>query len=123
MTSPGKRGMERARSWERLPLTDLSFQILLSLAGDPLHGYAILQTIASRTGGRVEPASGTLYTAIRRLVDEGLIEPWSASGDARRGRSYRLTDTGREVLELESERLAGLVAEARRREVLGAEGS
>lgn len=103
--------------WRFLPLTDLSFQILLALTGDPLHGYAILQTIGRRTDGRLEPESGTLYTAIRRLRRDGLIEGAEAPA-GRRGRSYRLTELGREVLRLESERLAALVAEARRREVI-----
>ncbi len=107
--------------WHLLPLTDLSYQILLALTGDPLHGYAILQTIAARTEGRLEPESGTLYTAIRRLKRDGLLEPAADAGEGRRGRSYALTALGREVLHLESERLAGLVAEARRRDVLGGE--
>lgn len=105
--------------WSLLPLTDLSYQILLAVAGEPLHGYAILRIIAERTGGRIEPESGTLYTAIRRLARDRLIEP--ARGPevgGRRGRSYALTALGREVVRLESRRLADLVAEARRRDVL-----
>lgn len=106
---------------EWLPLTDLSYQVLLAVSGSPLHGYAILQTISGRTGGRIEPESGTLYTAIRRLRRDGLIEAVDvapASGDSRRGRSYGLTALGRRVLVLESERLADLVEEARERRVL-----
>lgn len=103
--------------WRLLPLTDLSYQILLALTDEPLHGYAILQMIGERTGGRLEPESGTLYTAIRRLRRDGLIEGAEAPA-GRRGRSYRLTELGRDVVRLESERLAGLVAEARRRNVI-----
>lgn len=103
--------------WRFLPLTDLSYQILLALTGEPLHGYAILRTIGERTDGRLEPESGTLYTAVRRLGRDGLIEGADAPA-GRRGRSYRLTEVGREVLRLETERLAGLVAEARRRDVI-----
>jgi DNA-binding PadR family transcriptional regulator len=104
-------------TWQYLPLTDLSYQILLALAGEPLHGYAILRTISARTHGRLEPESGTLYTAIRRLRRDGLIDGAGAPA-GRRGRSYGLTERGREVLRLESERLADLVAEARRRDVI-----
>ena len=121
---------ETTDAWRLLPLTDLSYQILLALGGAPLHGYAILQTIAARTGGRIEPESGTLYTAIRRLRRDGLIdEATEADGadaaptDARRGRSYGLTELGREVLALESRRLAELVDEARARQVLPARGA
>lgn len=106
-------------AWRFLPLTDLSYQILLALTGEPLHGYAILKAIAARTGGRIEPESGTLYTAIRRLVRDGLLESREAAEGGRRGRSYGLTARGREVLGLESRRLAGLVAEARRKHVIG----
>lgn len=104
-----------------IPLTDLSFQVLLALTGEPLHGYAILKTIEARTDGRLQPESGTLYTAIRRLARDGLLEVES-EGAGRRGRSYRLTDTGREVVRLESERLEALVREARERRVLQPEG-
>lgn len=103
--------------WRILPLTDLSYQILLALGGEPLHGYAILQTITERTDGRLAPESGTLYTAIRRLRRDGLIDG-AGEPEGRRGRSYGLTEWGREVLRLESRRLADLVAEARRRQVI-----
>lgn len=107
--------------WTHLPLTDLSFQVMLALAEGPQHGYAILQAISSRTGGRVEPATGTLYTALRRLVSEQLVEPAKQlSSDKRRGRSYRLTELGRRVASLEARRLAALVAEARRSDLLPA---
>jgi PadR family transcriptional regulator PadR len=107
--------------WEALPLTDLSYQILLALAGTTLHGYAILQTISRRTGGRLEPESGTLYTAVRRLRRDGLIDVEEEPTEGRRGRRYGLTKLGREVLELESRRLRGLVEEARRKSLLDPE--
>ncbi len=106
--------------WHLVPLTDLSFQILLALTDEPLHGYAILKLIEARTDGRLQPESGTLYTAIRRLKRDGLIDA-GASGAGRRGRSYQMTDLGREVLRLESRRLADLVEEARSRHVLDPE--
>lgn len=108
--------------WRFLPLTDLSYQILLTLTDEPLHGYAVLKSIAARTDGRIEPDSGTLYTAIRRLRGDGLIEG-EAGGSGRRGRSYSLTPLGKRVLRLESQRLEDLVEEARRRSVLGPEGA
>lgn len=124
MSTLGQPG--RSEAWRLLPLTDLSYQILLALSGSPLHGYAILQTISARTGGRIEPESGTLYTAVRRLRRDGLIDEadvaGGATGDARRGRSYGLTELGREVLALESRRLAELVDEARARRVLSEPG-
>jgi DNA-binding PadR family transcriptional regulator len=110
-----------ADAWSFIPLTDLSFQVLLALTGEPLHGYAILKAIEARTDGRLKPESGTLYTAIRRLARDGLLEVDEA-GAGRRGRSYRLTETGRQVVRLESERLAALVREARERRVLQPEG-
>lgn len=107
---------------EFLPLTHLTYHILLVLAGTQLHGYRIIKEIAERTGGRMRPETGTLYTAIRRMREEGLIEPVvSAEGREieRRGHSYRLTALGRQVLEGESERLARLVEVAREKRVLG----
>lgn len=104
--------------WDLLPLTDLSYQILLALAGDSMHGYALLQTISDRTEGRIRPDTGTLYTALRRLRRDGFLSARESPEDSRRTRSYDLTDRGRKLLELESRRLARLVAEARARSVL-----
>jgi DNA-binding PadR family transcriptional regulator len=74
-------------------MTDPSTLILTSLAAGPRHGYAMIQDIENLAGVRLGP--GTLYGAITRLIDEGLIEP--AAADERR-RPYRLTDQGRDVL-------------------------
>ena len=84
------------------PLSAPVFQILLSLAGGELHGYAIIGDIAARTDGEVRLTASTLYAAIRRLVDAGWIEepaerPAAERDDARR-RYYRLTPEGRKVL-------------------------
>lgn len=106
--------------WRFLPLTDLSYQILLAVTSESLHGYAILQAIAARTGGRIEPESGTLYTAIRRLRRDGLLRIEGTASEGRRGRSYGLTGLGRAVLALESRRMAGLVREARSAGILKA---
>ena len=108
-----------------LPLTPLSYQILLALAGSPLHGYGIIKEIEDRDGAGAAPSTGALYLALQRMEREGLIGEAEAPGaevDARR-RYYRLTPAGRGVAEAESVRLAGLVAAARSRELLPGEGS
>lgn len=107
----------------RLPLSPPVFHILLSLAGGQLHGYAILKEIARSTEGRVEPSTGTLYAAVKRLLEDGFIEesddrPGDALDDERR-RYYRLTDRGRELARLESQRHVDLAALARERKLLG----
>jgi DNA-binding PadR family transcriptional regulator len=116
-----------------LPLTPFAFQVLLALAGDARHGYAIIQEVESRTDGLIRLRTGTLYTLLQRLVDEALIEEGAPAeprgartsgprADPRR-RYYRLTALGRAVLAAEAERLQGLVAEARRRRVIRAPGA
>ena len=105
-----------------LPLTHLSYHILLALAGTELHGYGIIKEIERRTGGQMRPETGTLYTAIRRLGEEGLIETAGSAGKGeggRRGKAYAVTVLGRAVLEAESRRLARLVEVAREKRVLG----
>jgi DNA-binding PadR family transcriptional regulator len=103
------------------PLTPQAFQILLSLVdGGDLHGYAILQDIAARTDGEVRLTASTLYAAIKRMVDGGLIvevEAPAESGGAPR-RCYRITRTGRHVAQAEAERLARTVAMARDKRLL-----
>ncbi len=100
-----------------LPLTPAMFQVLLSLADGEKHGYAILKEVARRTGGKVTLRAATLYTVIRRFVDDGLIaesdeRPDPALDDERR-RYYRLTDQGRAVALAETERLSDTLAQAR----------
>jgi DNA-binding PadR family transcriptional regulator len=98
-----------------LPLPGDTFDVLVSLADGERHGYAILQEISERTGGR--PSPSTLYAVIKRLLESGLIEelserPDPAHDDERR-RYYRLTSLGRRVARAEAERLARLLADAR----------
>lgn len=107
-----------------LPLTHVVYHVLLSLSREPRHGYGIIKDVGERTGGRLELEAGTLYAAIRRLRQDGLLEeaPAPAETDARR-RYYDLTELGRAVLRAESERLAELVTMARQAEILpGAPG-
>ena len=104
-----------------LPFTTAEFEILLSLAAGDLHGYGILQDIETRTEGRLSLRPGTLYRAISRLLDHGLIAelPEGARGvsDPRR-RTYHLTTEGRRLAAREAERLARQVTTARARKVL-----
>ena len=90
-----------------LPLSPQQFHILLSLAGQDRHGYGIILDVASRTGDELRMGTGTLYTAIGRLVTLGLIEDTGVE-DGRR-RHYHLTRLGRSVLEAEAARLEALV--------------
>lgn len=105
-----------------LPLTHLSYHILLALTDTELHGYGIIKEIERRTGGGMRPETGTLYTAIRRLREEGLIESVGSAGKGgggRRGKAYSVTELGQAVLKAESRRLERLVEVARQKRVLG----
>jgi DNA-binding PadR family transcriptional regulator len=96
-----------------LPLKTNWFHILLSLAAEEQHGYGIMQEVLERTGGKVHLWPATLYGTLARLIDAGLIQeseerPAAELDDARR-RYYKLTRLGRQVLDLESQRLEELV--------------
>jgi DNA-binding PadR family transcriptional regulator len=100
-----------------LPLPTAVFHILVALADRGRHGYSIMQDVAARTGGKVRLSAGTLYSAIRRMLEQGLIEelrdsPDPASDDERR-RYYGLTRLGREVAVAEARRLNALLSQAR----------
>jgi DNA-binding PadR family transcriptional regulator len=100
-----------------LPLLPATFHILVALAGDEMHGYAILQDVAGRTGGAVQLGAGTLYRSIHRMLEQGLVvesseRPDPALDDERR-RYYRITPLGAAVARAEAARLAGLVDLAR----------
>jgi len=100
-----------------LPLSAAVFHILIALADRDRHGYSIMQDVASRTEGRVQLSPGTLYSSIRRMLDQGLIEelaesPDPSSTDERR-RYYRLTSFGRRAAAAEVDRLNALVQQAR----------
>lgn len=104
------------------PLTPAMFHVLLALAGDDLHGYAILKEVELRTGGKVKLSTGTLYGIIKRLLADGLIverraRPTDANDDDRR-RYYRLTPQGREVAAAEAERMDEVLSIARARNLL-----
>jgi DNA-binding PadR family transcriptional regulator len=103
------------------PLTAVEFEILLSLANDDLHGYAILQEIESRSGARLGLLPGTLYRALNRLLKSGWVaerSDASASQDDSRRRIYHLTPEGRRRATREAERLARQLITARARNIL-----
>ena len=99
----------------RLPLREPTFFILLSLSPGPKHGYAILKEVESLSEGRVKLSTGTLYGAIKRLLDRGWIrrvdDPIPNDTDRER-KSYDLTELGRRVLNAEIARLQKLVSVA-----------
>jgi len=104
------------------PLTPAMFNVLLALASDDLHGYAILKEVAEQTNGEVQLSTGTLYGIVKRLLAEGLIvemrrRPAVENDDARR-RYYHLTDIGREVAVAEARRMEKLVAKARAKQLI-----
>lgn len=100
-----------------LPLPPATFHILVALAGDEQHGYAIMQDVAARTGGELRLSAGTLYRSIQRMLEQGLIEecrqrPAPAYDDERR-RYYRITAFGTAVAKAEARRLAQMIKLAR----------
>lgn len=94
---------------EPLPLTEPVMLILLSLAGEPRHGYSILKDVEHMSDGRVVLSTGTLYGALRRLLDEGWIERFDGEDTSRGRQAYRLTARGRKNLQLEVSRLKHLM--------------
>jgi len=94
-----------------LPLTETSFFILLSLATSPKHGYGIMKEVEAMSEQRVILATGTLYSALRRMLDDDWIERVMdiPSDDHHRERKlYQLSDLGRRILEAETERIQKL---------------
>jgi DNA-binding PadR family transcriptional regulator len=102
---------------EYLPLTPAMLDIVVALADDELHGYAIMREVRRRTDGRKRLAPGTLYRSLRQMHERGLVaeseERPEAGLDDERRRYYRLTDLGRRVAVAEVERLEDLVQAAR----------
>jgi DNA-binding PadR family transcriptional regulator len=100
-----------------LPLAPAALHILLALAAEDLHGYAIMQEVARQSEGQYKMGPGTLYDNLQRLLDRGLVRemgPRASDTDSRR-RYYRLSAAGRSVLAAEAKRLEGVVHEARLR--------
>lgn len=100
-----------------MSLRSVEFHILLALAGDERHGYAILQEVEQLTGGELRLEPGTLYRALHRMLKDGWVaesarRPAAQSDDERR-RYYRLTPLGRRIATAEADRLSRLVTVAR----------
>jgi DNA-binding PadR family transcriptional regulator len=98
------------------------FHVLLALAGEDMHGYAILKEVELGTAGKVRLSTGTLYGIIKRLLSDGLIaelraRPAERADDERR-KYYRLTPLGRQVAAAEAERMDEVLAIARARHLL-----
>jgi DNA-binding PadR family transcriptional regulator len=113
MTSDRQPGDARAL----LPLRPTAFHILVSLAEQKRHGYAIIKEIERRTDGQVVILAGALYRFLKRMLEDGLIEEAEEalageSGDTRR-RYYQVTDFGRAVAGAEMERLEQLLRDAK----------
>lgn len=105
-----------------LPLTPIEFHMLAALAGEPRHGYGIMQEVRERSEGTVRIGAGTLYTALKRMLDDGLVretDDGSASDTNDRRRTYALTSFGQSVLRADARRLEQLVAYAREKRILG----
>lgn len=114
--------MAKPRPDSFLPLKSNWFHILVCLVEGEQHGYGIMQEALERSGGKVRLWPATLYGSLKRMIESGLIaesgeRPAAELDDARR-RYYKLTPLGRQVLDLEGQRLKDLVRvlDARRRQ-------
>ena len=102
------------------PLTEATFFILLSLSPGPKHGYAIMKDVQALSEDRVVLSTGTLYGALKRLLEQGWVKRVNdpeTNGTARERKAYALTNEGRRVLKAEAARLQKLVKAARLRAV------
>jgi DNA-binding PadR family transcriptional regulator len=100
------------------PMTETTYFILLSLAPEPGHGYAIMKDVQKLSQGRVTLSTGTLYGALKRLLELGWIERSdnpAAYNNGRERKIYRLTQLGQAVLDGEIERLNALLTAAGQR--------
>jgi DNA-binding PadR family transcriptional regulator len=114
--------MDKFRVDSFLPLTPVAFEILLALADGEQHGYSIMREVERRSSGAVVLHPGTLYRALARLLESGLIEELEErpdpQDDDQRRRYYQLTHHGIAVARAEAERLASQLAAARGRKLL-----
>ncbi|HEY6346548.1 MAG TPA: PadR family transcriptional regulator [Bryobacteraceae bacterium] len=104
------------------PLPSAAFHILLALAGEDLHGYAIMRQVEQQTNGRVRLGPGTLYGSLRSLLEARLIEELDdrpdEGGNGERRRYYHLTSAGLKIARSEAEKLAETLRIARAKRVL-----
>lgn len=102
-----------AEAHQPMPLA--TFHILIALADGDHHGYAIMQDVAERTGGKLNMSPGTLYGSIKRMLEDGLIreiEERPLAGDDERRRYYRITPAGRRAAAAEMSRMSELLNHA-----------
>ena len=103
---------------QNLPLGEATFFILLSLMPSPRHGYSIMKTVEEMSNGRLQLSTGTLYGALKRMLEQAWIERYEATDDddkdnGRIRKTYRLTELGRRILDAEIARMDSLVVTAR----------
>jgi len=94
------------------PLSEPVVLILASLAGKPRHGYALMKDIEALSNGRVQMSTGTLYGALRRLLEDQWIQRFEQEDTSREKQAYRLTPEGRRILESEVDRMKQLTRAA-----------
>jgi len=102
------------------PLSEQVVLVLTSLASEPKHGYALLKDVEKLSQGRIQLSTGTLYGAIRRLLEDEWIERFEQEDTSREKQAYRLTAKGRAQLNAEIARLRHLLRSATTR--LGLKG-
>lgn len=95
---------------EPRPLTETVFFLLLSLKSGPLHGYGMMKDIQALSDGRIRLTTGTLYGALKRLLQEEWIAPFEQEDSSRDKKAYRLTDLGRLQLDTEIMRMRQVMA-------------
>ena len=104
------------------PLPTAAFHILISLADEDLHGYAIMRRVEEQTCGRMRLGPGTLYSSVQALLEEGFIEEvddrTSEQPGHERRRCYHMTPAGRKLAQSEADRLADLLRLARCKKIL-----
>lgn len=105
---------QRQESSENQPLSEPVLLILISLADEPRHGYALIKNIEVISKGRVRLSTGTLYGALRRLLNDGWIERFEGEDTARDKQAYKLTSAGYKQLQWELERMQQLTRMAAR---------
>ncbi|MBO0724170.1 MAG: helix-turn-helix transcriptional regulator [Blastocatellia bacterium] len=97
---------------ETKPLTEPVLLILMSLAEEPRHGYALIKDIETLSNGRVRLSTGTLYGALRRLLKDQWIARFEQEDKSREKQAYKLTPMGRKQLEMELDRMKRLTRKA-----------
>jgi DNA-binding PadR family transcriptional regulator len=111
--------VEHSNTQEPKPISEAVLLVLFSLAEKPRHGYALLRNIEDLSEGRVRLSTGTLYGALRRLLEDGWIERFAQKDTSREKQAYKLTAVGRRQLQWELERMRQLTRAAATRLRMG----